>query len=151
MSYGDPKWEFRTLFNKDGGSVEAAAVTEETATVEGSDGVSRPADVRTVDGPKRLHVGNVIVKTGAPDVYDVYDGSVWAEMGYGENVSDEDRQPALATTVDEDDEDAVFEPSEHTAVQVKRYLKRDDLSDEERERVEDAERNGQNRSSAFPA
>ena len=93
--------------------------------------------------------GEVLVETGRPDVYTVYPADAWKELGL-EAVED---QQDLSTEDTQETEEPVFDPNDHTAQEVRLYLRGLPDTDEgnaEYDRVTDAEREGNNRQSAFP-
>lgn len=102
-----------------GGTIEVATVGKET-------------EVNVVGGTRQVSPGDLLVQTGRPDVWDVVSEQQLMEMAEFEP-----------------DGGDQFDPSDHTAAEVKDYLQ-SNISIEERERVATAERNGKNRSSAFP-
>ena len=132
---GNPRRDFVEYDHPDGlFTIEAHRVskaTEGDVTVPGGETVA-------------ARDGSVIVKRG--NYYEVHTGKAFDEMGL-EPVR-EQRELAPFEVVEE--EAPQFDPSEHSAAEVRRYLRNPELSAEERQRVEDAERDGQNRSSAFP-
>lgn len=130
------KW---TTYDAPGGyTVDAHEVTEDTAG-----DVMTPGNIT-----RKVSPGDVLVKTDRPDVFNVYGRDAFNELGAKEHADTRSAPP----TVDPDAPDSAdqFNPDERTAKEVKDYLSRTDLTTAERERVERAERAGQNRSSAFP-
>lgn len=101
----------------------------------------------TVPGGQTVKVrsGQVLVRRG-PNYYDVHSGEDFEDLGL---VATRD-QNDLDQWEKVEEEPEVFDPNEHTAREVRLYLRNPGLSDEERERVMTAEREGRNRSSAFP-
>lgn len=107
--------------------VQAHRVTEDTA-----------GNVVLVDGSsRRVGPGDVLVQTQNANRYDVVPDKEFTK----------DYSPGTDLWVDEDNE--TFEPADHSAAEVRNYLHRSDVDDEEKERVREAERNGRNRESAF--
>jgi hypothetical protein len=88
--------------------------------------------------------GQVIVRRG--NYAEVHEGKAFDELG----LEPQAEQKVLEPYTEDKEPEELFDPSTHTAAEVRRYLRNPELSDEERQRVEDAERDGQNRSSAFP-
>lgn len=129
--------EFNKYSNKAGGSVEAHEVTDETAG----------QTVRTRDGRSReTHTGDVLVKTYRPDEYD-FAGPDFLDNHTRESSSDttaKESSPEVSSP-------EAFDPSEHNANEVREYLSRDDVDEDEKRRVVAMEQAGKNRSSAFPA
>ena len=91
--------------------------------------------------------GQVLVETERPGTYDIHEPDAFDEIGL-EAVTE---QKDLGE--DEDDTEAApeYDPSEHTAAEVRRYLRNPELDATERDRVLNAERDGRNRPSAIPA
>lgn len=89
--------------------------------------------------------GQYAVRRG--NVYDLYSTEAFEDLGLVATREQQDLEQWESTV----DEPVLFDPSEHTAREVRLYLRNPGLSDEERERVENAERDGRNRASAFPA
>lgn len=132
---GEPRRDFVEYDHPDGlYTVEAHRVSKETAGT-----VLTPGNI-----PQLASAGDVIVKRG--NYYEVHSGKAFDEMG----LVPVREQKELEQFTDAEDEEAKFDPSEHSAAEVRRYLRNPELSDEERARVVDAERNGANRSSAIP-
>jgi hypothetical protein len=123
--------EFETATLHDGTEVEAHTVTKDT---EG--------EVNTVGNDVRsVSEGDVIVRTDRPGTYDVYSADAFGELC----------GPYKAPRKAGDEESPeYFEPSDHTAREVREFLLRDDVSDEDKERVRQAESEGRNRATAFP-
>jgi len=101
-------------------------------------------------GVRKVSAGDVLVATDRPDVYTVYPGAVFDEM---ELEAQEDQKDLEQDTVDVPEEPK-FNPNEHNAAEVRRYLRTLDTStedgQEEYDRVVTAEQEGNNRQSAFP-
>lgn len=144
--------EYVTYSNENGGECEVHRVTKDTA-----------GRVQVIGGGTRtVSEGDVLVRTSNPYYHDVYPEKAFNEMFPQEGSAKDSQQkapveyPGLADydTDDEDDED-VFEPVDHSAAEVRRYLRgldRDEPDQEEEyQRVVAAEQAGKNRSSAFPA
>lgn len=113
--------------NDEGATVTACRVTPDTlGTVRLSGG-----------GKHDLKVGDVLVQTQNSNVYDVYTSRAFDEMF-----------PARADGVEEE---RVFNPSDYTAREVRKYLaEKDDEGDvDEVERVTEAEKAGKNRKGAL--
>lgn len=112
-------------------------VTKETA-----------GDYSVIGGSRNVHEGEMLVETTRPGVYDVYSERDFSDLGLdpvgketvSEPVTDEETDFS-----DEDDESEAFNPSDHNASEVRQYLRRSDVSDEEKARVRQAERDGLNR------
>lgn len=119
--------EFESFTN--GASVvRAHRVTEETA-----------GNVVLVDGSRyQAKPGDVLVETQNSNRYDVVP----------ERAFTKDYSPGEDLWIDSDEEET-FEPADHTATEVRNYLHRSDVSDEDKERVREAELNGRNRQSAL--
>lgn len=132
---GNPRRHFVEYDHPDGlYTVEAHQVTkatEGTVTVPGNETVN-------------VREGDVIVRRG--NYHEVHSAKAWDELG----LEPQGEQKELEPFPEDAQPEKVFDPSEHTAAEVRRYLRNPELSDDERRRVEDAERDGQNRSSAFP-
>lgn len=94
--------------------------------------------------PVFARVGDVLVRQG--NYYEVHSGPAFDEIG----LIPVREQNALEQFGAVEDEEKKFDPSEHSAAEVRRYLRNPELSEEERERVVELERNGANRSSAIP-
>lgn len=135
---GSVNREFKTYRNENGGEVRAHVVTEDTA------GTIREAySGRTRD----VNEGDVLVESGRPDEYQVVskdDFSAYSE--------DDSTVEGVVSNDDSDDDSDAFDPSDHTAAEVREYLnaQRAKGDDTEYARVENAERDGKNRASAFP-
>jgi len=115
-------------------TLEAHKVTPDTegeVTVAGHETVS-------------VRAGQVLVRNG--NFYEVHSGDAFDAIGLVP-VRDQQDLEQQETPVEAE---KLFDPSEHTAAEVRRYLRNPELSDEERTRVIDAERDGNNRVSAFP-
>lgn len=97
-------------------------------------------------GSQYAQPGQVLVETTRPGTYDIHEASAFDEFGL-EAVSD---QRDLGEDEDVTESEPLFDPAEHTAAEVRRYLRNPQLDDTERDRVVDAERSGQNRASAIP-
>lgn len=110
-----------------GGTIEVATVGKET-------------EINVVGGTRQVSPGDLLVQTGRPDVWDVVSEQQLMEMASPVSNFEPEFEP---------DGGDQFDPSDHTAAEVKDYLQ-SNISIEERERVATAERNGKNRSSAFP-
>lgn len=135
VNNGEPRRDFVEYDHPDGlYTVEAHKVYKDT---EGT--VLTPGNI-----PQLARAGDVIVKRG--NYYEVHSGKAFAEIGLVPVREQKELEQYAAV----EDEEAKFDPSEHTAAEVRRYLRNPELSDEERERVVTAEREGQNRTSAFP-
>ena len=107
--------------------VQAHRVTEDTA-----------GNVVTVDGSRRqVDAGDVLVQTQNANRFDVVSDKEFTK----------DYSPGEELWVD--DEPETFEPAEHTATEVRNYLHRSDVDEEEKDRVREAEVNGRNRPSAL--
>jgi len=105
-------------------------------------------DVLTSDGGSRtVSAGDVLVETDRPGVYTVYNGAHFDELSL-EPVRE---QKDLGEDENGEEEEALFDPSEHKADEVRRYLRKPGLSVTERNRVILAERDGFNRASAIPS
>lgn len=116
--------------------VSAHTVTEET---EGEVGI--------VGGVHKAVVGEVLMATNRPNTWDVYTQDAWTELGATEVVIENDDdfmedEPVIVAS-------EPFNPTAHTAVEVRAFLARTDVSEEEKGRVRQAEVNGLNRSSAL--
>lgn len=108
--------------------VRAHKVTEETA-----------GNVVLVDGTgQRVNPGDVLLETSNSNRFDVVPGKTF----------DADYSPGEDTWV-EDESTVEFDPSDHKATEVRNYLHRSDVSDEEKDRVRAAEEAGLNRPSAL--
>lgn len=133
--------EFKNYKNENGGTVSAHVVTEET---QGS--------YQTVDGRgAEVSVGSVLVQAGRPDAYDVVDAKSFRENYKEDNSVTHDHDGLGEHTHSDDtvsDDDAEFNPDEHTADEVKAHLA-SVRGTEEYARVVSAERAGKNRSSAL--
>jgi hypothetical protein len=132
---GNPRRDFVEYDHPDGAyTLEAHVVTPQTegqVTVPGGQAV----DVRA---------GDVLVKRG--NYYEVHNASAWREMGLEPQRDQRDLEPFS----ENDEPETEWDPNEHTAAEVRRYLRDPNTSDEEKDRVREAEQNGQNRASAFP-
>lgn len=134
INNGEPRRDFVEYDHPDGlYTVEAHRVTK---TTEGE--VTVPGG-----GVELAREGDVLIRRG--NVYEVHKGDVFDGFGLEAQRDQRDLDPFVT------DEAPVvlYDPNEHTAAEVRRYL-RSDITDEERARVEDAEHGGQNRASAFP-
>lgn len=132
---GTPRRDFVEYDHPDGlYTVEAHKVTKKT---EG--------DVTTPGGSVvSAREGDVLVRRG--NYYEVHSADAWNEMGLEGQRDQKDLDP----WAEDEEEETLFDPSEKTAAEVRRYLRNPEVSDEEKERVREAEQNGQNRASAFP-
>lgn len=133
---GTPRRDFVEYDHPDG--LYTLEVHQVTADTEGE--VTVPGG--TVQS---VRAGDYLVRRGG-SVYDVHNADAFEEMGLVAAREQKNLEQWESTV----DEPAPFDPSEHTAAEVRRYLRDPNLSDEERQRVEDAERDGKNRESAFP-
>lgn len=132
---GNPRRHFVEYDHPDGlYTLEAHKVTKKT---EGT--VTTPGNVN-----KDAREGDVLVRNG--NYYEVYSADAWDELGLEAQEDQKDLEPF---TVDEEVEPE-WDPSEHSAAEVRRYLRNENYSEDERNRVADAERANLNRSSAFP-
>lgn len=132
---GEPRRDFVEYDHPEGAyTVEAHRVSKDTAGT-----VLTPGNV-----PVAAVDGDVLIKRG--NYYEVHNGKAFDEMGLIPVRDQEDLEPFDVDT----EEEPQFDPNDHTAAEVRRYLRNPELSDEERQRVEDAERDGQNRATAFP-
>lgn len=123
--------EYETVVLADNHSADVHRVTKDT------EGQVQTAGSVYVDARE----GDVLVRTANPDVYEVHNGKAWDELVSGQqDTSDQAKQDA----------DDYFEPDDHTAAEVRKYLSRSDVSAENKTRVVEAETNGRNRQSAFP-
>jgi hypothetical protein len=91
-------------------------------------------------------VGSYLVETQRPGVYEIHSADGFEGMGLvavrdQEDLTDSDEEEVLAPK---------FDPNEADAATVRRYLRRADIDDAERNRVIRAERDGANRKSAIP-
>lgn len=68
-------------------TVRAAVVTKETATVKNADGRDVPREVVTPTGSRTVQVGDVLVETDRPGVYDYLGADAWASTGYGKGAA----------------------------------------------------------------
>lgn len=123
--------EFEDTQLHDGTPVRAHVVTDDTA-----------GEVNTMVGAREVRKGDVLVESDRPGQYDVYNADMWSELTTS---SAPTKDPV---TVDDSDDD--YEPSDHTAREVREFLSREDLDDENRVRVIAAERSGRNRGTAIP-
>ena len=136
--------EFVTYHNENGTEVDAYVVPQDSPNLSDS-GV--PAwTVNTVAGPRHPVPGDVVVRTQNSNFYDVMPASTFMN---------DHQEGAFTGTVDqgdtaEPDEDVEFEPDDHTAAEVRKYLESLDRDSAEYRRVFNAETNGRNRQSAFP-
>lgn len=118
----------------DGNEVRAHVVSRET---EG--------EVSTLAEPnRRVRAGDVLVEL-RPGVYDVYSHKEWGEIS-----STSKKESTVEPTIGPSSAEQ-FDPDAHSAADVRAYLERDDVSDDEKQRVTAAERASKNRSSAFPS
>jgi hypothetical protein len=69
-------------------TVRAAVVTDDTAYVYNDEGNRRPREVMTPTGGKAVSVGDVLVETEKPGVYDYLSADAWASTGYADRVQD---------------------------------------------------------------
>lgn len=133
---GNPRRDFVEYDHPDGlYTLEAHHVTPETegeVTVPGAQTVS-------------VRSGQYLVKRG--NFYDVHDADAFDELGLVPVREQKDLEQWESTV----EEPEPWDPNEHSAAEVRRYLRNPELDDEERVRVEEAERAGKNRASAFPA
>lgn len=129
--------EFKEYENENGARVRAHVVTEETQ-----------GHYQAVDGTgQTVGVGQVLVEAGRPGVYDVTDAKGFKDAYKEDKSADTVDVPAENDgTPDEGGSD--FDPSEHTAAEVKAYLDSVRGTDEYA-RVSAAEREGKNRGSAL--
>lgn len=97
-------------------------------------------------GVQYVQPGQVLVETERPGTYEVHEGDAFDEIGL-DPVTD---QKDLGADEDTAEPEPLFDPSEHNAAEVRRYLLNPTHDDAERERVVNAERDGQNRTSAIP-
>lgn len=97
-------------------------------------------------GSQVVQTGQVLIETDRPGTYEVHEGNAFDEFGL-EPVTD---QVDLGEDEDTADEEPLYDPSEHTAAEVRRYLRNPNLDTAERDRVVSAERSGENRASAIP-
>jgi hypothetical protein len=131
--------EMKTYTNENGGTITAHVVTEDTA-----------GTVITVGGVGRdVAPGDVLIGTDRPDVYHVADSS--ALEGYSAHDDSADADILADVEAEDSDQPDEFDPSKHTAADVRAYLRRmrEDENRAEFERVTEAERYGLNRSSAL--
>lgn len=132
---GNPRRDFVEYDHPDGlYTIEAHKVTKAT---EGT--VNTPGNV-----PAEVREGDVLIRRG--NYYEVHPGDVFDGFGLEAQRDQKDLQP-FDENVEAEPE---WDPSEHSAAEVRRYLRNPNLSDEERQRVIEAEQNGHNRASAFP-
>jgi hypothetical protein len=129
------------------GSTQHAKVHQVTAETEGT--------FNTVNGPVDVREGQYVVKGQNESFHDVYDSNVFDELGWSATREQRDlvgevepkRADTRETVVERDDD--FFEPSEHTAKEVHAFLHDDSVSDENKDRVRQAEEEGSNRASAL--
>lgn len=138
---GVPERPTKQYQTENGAVVEAHTVTEDSA-----------GEVRTVDGTRTVKPGDVLLATNRPEVWDVCTESAWNDLGASEVNADAEVTPVRR----DDDEEAIpvdepveFDPSAHKTTEVRDYLARDDVSEEEKERVRNAEMADLNRASAL--
>lgn len=132
---GTPRRDFVEYDHPEGVyTVEAHRVTKDT---EGE--VNAPGN-QSIEA----RAGDVLIRRG--NYYEVHKGDIFDGFGLEPQREQRDLTPFV------EDEDVVeeWDPSHHSAAEVRRYLRDPKLTDDERQRVEDAERSGLNRSSAFP-
>jgi hypothetical protein len=135
VNNGEPRRDWVEYDHPDG--AYTLLVHKVTKDTEGS--FTGPGNV-----PLDAREGQYVVKRD--NFYEVHDGDAFDEFGLEAVREQEDLDPFA---VDEPEEEK-YNPNDHTAAEVRRYLRNPELTDEERTRVEDAERDGQNRASAFP-
>jgi hypothetical protein len=132
---------YRTYRNENGGVVRAHVTTEAT---EGR--------VNTLNGPVNALAGDVIVPSQNEYYSEIIPGDEFDE-GYREVTQDEldeaAEQEGVSGNVSGAGVRRGFDPSKETASEVRKYLSSVN-SQEEYERVAEAERNGRNRSTAIP-
>lgn len=131
VEYDHPKGAF---------TLRAHRVTEKTV-----------GEVQTPGGPVVTPaVGDYLVETGRPDVYEVHSGDAFDEMNLAQNGEQEDWDQDADVT----DEPEEFDPSTHSAAETRLYLRSLDTDTDEGQaewdRVVEAERAGKNRNSAVP-
>lgn len=97
-------------------------------------------------GARTVQPGEILVETERPGTYDVYDAAAFDEMG----LDPVTEQLDLGQDEDTTEPEPVFNPEEHTAAEVRRYLRNPLLDATERDRVVVAERESRNRPSAIP-
>lgn len=125
--------EFKTYENKNGGRVRAHVVTEDSAR-----------RVQKVDGTGHdAKAGDLLIASDRPDSYHI--GSKADLEGWSE-LSDTDSEVTTPEVVDSEDEE-VYDPSKHSAGEVRDHLDalRSRGERDEFERVANAEKNGKNR------
>lgn len=134
--------EFNDYENENGGKVSAAIVDDDTAGT-----VVRRTDGQTYETKS----GDVLVTAYRPQEYDVFSQGAAEEFtkNYKKSGGETTELPDSSEGDEIDFEE--FDPSERNASEVREYLSRSDISNEERSRVIDAERAGKNRATAFPA
>lgn len=124
--------KFESYDLDDENTVQAHRVTEDTAGE-----VTTPGHIPAVAVP-----GDVLVSTNHPDVVELHRKSDWDR-------SESERQ-ANARAAEEDVEMLeFFEPADHTATEVRRFLAREDVPEDIKSRVREAEVQGKNRQSAL--
>lgn len=112
-----------------------------TKNTEGD--VTTPGNITT-----SVRDGDVLIETDRPNTYEVYSGDVFDSLGWEASRDQIDYTPDEPETETEPQ----FDPSEHDAGAVRRYLRNPDLTDAERDRVIAAEMgpDGKKRTSAVP-
>lgn len=131
--------EFTTYRNENGGEVEVHEVTEDTKGTYPMVGRG-PVDVRP---------GDYLVRSANSNQYETIANLDGYTADKGSTVSAVEFQ---APTTSQETQSTGFDPTEHSASEVKSYLKgRDDEGDyAEYNRVVNAEKAGKNRSTAYP-
>jgi len=86
-------------------TVRAAVVTDETARVKNDQGNPIAREVMTPTGARPVAVGDVLVETDRPGVYDYLTADAWASTGYATGASVKASDEAVAP--DDEDQQAV--------------------------------------------
>lgn len=131
--------EFVEFENENGGVVRAHVVTEETAGT-----VKESVSNRTVD----VTPGDVLIQTARDGEYEIPDRD-WFNSSYKSAVKAAHNDESVKSA-DESSDGEIWDPSGHTASEVRNKLADLKYTDpEEYERVRAAEVGGKNRSSAL--
>jgi hypothetical protein len=140
---GVPNRPTTTHRTKDGASfIEVHVVDDDSA-----------GEVQTVDGTRLVKPGDVLVATNRPEIWNVYSEDAFGEMGTSEAEPGDVPQPVDADVEFEDetpDESPGFDPSEHSAAEVREYLDSPNVDEDTKRRVVEAERANKNRATAIP-
>lgn len=131
--------EFQEFENENGGTVLAHVVTEETAGT-----VHESVSNRTVD----VTPGDVLIKTARDGEYELPDRD-WFNSTYNVRVKTAQNDESVKPSGESSDGEP-FDPSAHSAADVKRYLDSIRYEDpDEYDRVRAAEADGKGRASAL--